>query len=280
MFSACPCCLPTEVIILFCSAFIISYVAKNVLSKFFPEQSILKKILQGTTYTLAFGVGAIAIFLGILAQNPVLNQKFFAKLCLRLSKSPHLDEIRCELLKNVEGRVLEIGPGPGTNFRCLKHNSKITEWVGVEPNVYFQESIEQARVTENISFPVRTVWLKGENVDVDPSSFDYVIGTHVLCSIDDMQSVLHQVDRALKPGGQYIFLEHVAAPEGTNLRLAQNIFDPLFRIFAAGCRFKTIWEQISSTNLKNFTIDMTHFSAPIGIPLIVPHIRGFATKNA
>lgn len=40
-----------------------------------------------------------------------------------------------------------------------------------------------------------------------------VVATHVLCSVDDIDAVLAQVSRALKPGGTYHFMEHVATQE-------------------------------------------------------------------
>ena len=89
--------------------------------------------------------------------------------------------------------MLEIGPGPGTNFWCWGSESNsthdITEWVGVEPNEFFQLKIEENRLAHGLTFPTSTVWLKGEHVDVEPESFDAVVGTHVLCSVDDVYQV-------------------------------------------------------------------------------------------
>ena len=93
------------------------------------------------------------------------------------------------LLEDIKGRVLEIGPGPATNFRCLYPPTEITEWVGVEPNNYFLESIEEQKRLHNISFSTQLTWLKGENIDVDDESFDAVMGTHVLCSVSDVDQV-------------------------------------------------------------------------------------------
>lgn len=35
----------------------------------------------------------------------------------------------------------------------------------------------------------------GENLDIDMNSFDVVIGTHVLCSVDSIPEVLRQITR-------------------------------------------------------------------------------------
>jgi len=132
-----------------------------------------------------------------------------------LAKSTDLDSVRCSLLNgktleeyNVRGNILEIGPGPGTNFRCLENTTtdRINKWVGVEPNKYFNQYLEEEKVKRNISFPTEVVWLKGEDIDIEPSSFDAVIATHVLCSVENINSIFNQVHRALKNNGTYYFI--------------------------------------------------------------------------
>ena len=51
------------------------------------------------------------------------------------------------------------------------------------------ESIELQKQKYNISFDTRLTWLKGEDIDVENESFDAVIGTHVLCSVSDVDQV-------------------------------------------------------------------------------------------
>lgn len=97
--------------------------------------------------------------------------------------------MRTGLLEEIGGRVLEIGPGPATNFRCLYPPTDIVEWVGVEPNNHFVDSIEEQKQKWNISFDTRLTWLKGEDIDVEDEGFDAVVGTHVLCSVSDVNQV-------------------------------------------------------------------------------------------
>ncbi|MQL80793.1 hypothetical protein Taro_013240 [Colocasia esculenta] len=44
-----------------------------------------------------------------------------------------------------------------------------------------------------------------------------------------------KVKRVLKPGGLYIFIEHVAAKDGSLLRLLQEVLDPLQQLVGDGC---------------------------------------------
>lgn len=43
----------------------------------------------------------------------------------------------------------------------------------------------------------------------------------VLCSVRDVSASLREARRVLRPGGKLLFIEHVAAPAGTPLRVMQ-----------------------------------------------------------
>jgi ubiquinone/menaquinone biosynthesis C-methylase UbiE len=45
------------------------------------------------------------------------------------------------------------------------------------------------------------------------ASYDAVLGTLVLCSVDSLPAAVAEVQRVLRPGGRFIFLEHVAADD-------------------------------------------------------------------
>ena len=195
-------------------------------------------------------------------------------------QSGDLDSIRCGHIGNISGRVLEIGPGPGTNFRCLT-NAAVEEWVGVEPVTHFQPFQDAERAKFNITFPTRTVWLNGENIDIDAESFDTVVGTHVLCSVQDTRQVLRQVIRALKPGGTYYFLEHVAAdPVNTTMYYSQQLLAPLFSIIGNGCEFRPLYDDMDwlQSAIPNLEVSYEHFDAPLPLPPIKPHILGVVKK--
>jgi ubiquinone/menaquinone biosynthesis C-methylase UbiE len=224
--------------------------------------------------------GLLVLLLAILANSSSLSNKAFGYVgnAILLGDQP-LDQYRCEHFGSLSGRVLEIGPGPGTNFRCWSNNTAITEWVGVEPNTNFKEKQEEEKIIKNITFPTRTVWLKGENLDVESESFDYVVGAHVLCSIDDLASVLKQVKRALKPNGSYYFLEHVAAKRDSSWYIWQQVLQPLFTIVGNGCRFKELWNDLSEYSLlKGFEVELSHHDYPMAMSFLSPHIIGKAKK--
>lgn len=279
----CACCLSSTVLVALGVVVLIVHMFGKTLTYLMPRQKLGLKIYGWMSFILNISIVLVAIFFGVLISNEKARNFVFYKLISGMAKYPHpMDELRCENLKNLSGRILEIGPGPGTNFRCWQNNTNIQEWVGVEPNPFFQEKIEEQRIAMNISFPTRTVWLKGENVDVEPGSFDYVVGTHVLCSVDDVYTVLRQVSRALKPQGAYYFLEHVAAEQGSTLEFWQQVFSPFFLVVGNGCKFKTLWHDLTAnTGLSGFEVSLERIdiSAIVPIPLIAPHVKGVAIKQ-
>lgn len=100
----------------------------------------------------------------------------------------------------------------------------------------------------------------------------------VLCSVPNVQSALAEVKRVLKPGGKFLFIEHVLAPEpDRKLRLFQHILNPLQQATADGCHLnRDTLNSIQSAGFAN--VDASSFVVP-GLGLIGPHVAGIATVN-
>ena len=277
--STCACCIgPLLVVVLIVSviSFKLFIYIFNLSSTSDTKRSTILSWISGL---LTVAVTLAAAGLGVLSVHDDLREQVFASMCTSMTRSSKLDPVRCNLLSNLKGNVLEFGPGPGTNFRCWSNNSDILNWVGVEPNKFFSESAVKAMKNYSISFPTSTVWLNGENVDVEAGSFDSVVVTHVLCSVADSIQVLKQVHRALKPGGTFYFMEHVAAPSRTFLSYVQIAMSPIFYIVGNGCSFKETWADISDSGIfDSYNISLKHFSADVPLPFLAPHIIGTAVK--
>ena len=174
------------------------------------------------------------------------------------------------LFKMVEGNVLEIGPGSGTNLIYL---SKKIQWSGIEPNIFFHRYI-----IEKANKLGRKITLKmgrAEKLSLADASVDAVVGTLVLCSVSEIQSVLLEIIRVLKPGGRFYFIEHVAAPSGSWLSLLQSAVRPAWQYLFDGCQSNTrTLEEIKDAGFSKVIYE--EFQAPI--PVVSPHISGFAEK--
>jgi len=135
-----------------------------------------------------------------------------------------------ELLAGLAGSILEIGPGAGPN---LSYYPKDCHWIGVEPNPFMHPYLRQAAERAGLKIEVRSGL--AEKLPAEDQSMDAVVSTLTLCSVSDPAIVLREIRRVLKPGGRFVFLEHVAAPEGTRLRTVQRWLRPFWKRMADGC---------------------------------------------
>lgn len=118
-----------------------------------------------------------------------------------------LSELRRELLAEASGRALEIGAGTGINVE--HYPAAVTELVLLEPDERMAARIG-ARARGRA---VEVVTGSGEHLPFADASFDTVTATLVLCAVPDVDRVLAEVARVLRPGGRFLFLEHVRAAD-------------------------------------------------------------------
>lgn len=174
-----------------------------------------------------------------------------------------------QLFSDLHGDVLEIGPGTGANFQYYPLD---IQWVGVEPNPYMEKYLRAAAKGRAIDLRMGY----SEALPAAAQSVDVVVTTLVLCSVRDLHETMAEIRRVLRPGGKYLFLEHVAAPQGSGLRRLQNWTNPLWSFFADGCHpNRELWRTLEDAGFSQ--LEITHFE--IDMPIVKPHITGFAVKE-
>lgn len=137
---------------------------------------------------------------------------------------------RRELLAGARGRVLEVGAGTGIN---LEHYPEgIEELVLVEPERAMVRKLEQ-RLHE-LGRRARIVEAEAEALPFADGSFDVVVCTLVLCNVGNPQSALRELRRVLRPGGSFLFLEHVRSDDPRTARLQDRV-NPAWRFVSNGC---------------------------------------------
>ncbi|KAK3595248.1 hypothetical protein CHS0354_010855 [Potamilus streckersoni] len=190
----------------------------------------------------------------------------------------HLDSL-CEKLGHPL-TVLEVGSGPATNF---DYYPRRTEIVCLEPNPYFKSYIEQnAHKHKNISLS-RVVQGFAERMDyLEDSSFDAVVCTLVMCSVRDPRQALDEVKRVLKPGGIFIFVEHVAAREGSFVNKIQKMMNPVWKTLCDGCNLtRNTAKYIQNAGFSD--VNIVNFQLQWGFRLLTlfirPSIYGYAIKG-
>jgi SAM-dependent methyltransferase len=74
-----------------------------------------------------------------------------------------------------------------------------------------------------------------EELPLPDDSCDVLVATMLMCSVSSPQRALREFVRVLRPGGRYIFIEHVAAPAGSALRGLQGALDVPQQLMCNGC---------------------------------------------
>ncbi len=171
---------------------------------------------------------------------------------------------------NLQGKVLEIGSGIDPN---LPYYPKDIHWIGIEPNPQRHSYIQKQ--AEKLSLNIDLRISNAEWLDAEDNSIDTVVSTLVLCSVPNIDYTLQAILRVLKPGGRFLFIEHVAAPQGTLLRQLQSIISPIWKVIGDGCRpDRETW--IALENAGFASVNYERFNTQL--PIVSPHIIGVATK--
>lgn len=144
--------------------------------------------------------------------------------------SRELAPFRQRIGQAAEGRVLELGIGPGLNLPFYGPN--VREVVGIDPSPALLR-MAQARALE-APFPVELLEAVGERLPLDNASVDTVVTTWTLCSVGQPAEALREARRVLRPGGALLFVEHGRAPDA-RVRWWQDRLTPAWRRIAGGC---------------------------------------------
>ena len=147
------------------------------------------------------------------------------------SQQAGLADKRREALAAASGEVLEIGAGTGLNLAAYPREG-ITRLVCTEPNAAMSRQLE-ARSSE-APVEVEVVAASAERLPFADASFDCVTGTLVLCEAGSPAAALAEIARVLRPGGQYLFLEHVRSVDHDHARM-QDRWAPIWRSVSGGC---------------------------------------------
>ena len=126
--------------------------------------------------------------------------------------------------------VVELGPGTGANLRYYRPGTRLT---AIEPNPHMHAVLGGAAARHSVDLDIRAVG--AEATGLPAASVEAVVCTLVLCTVPDPASALAEVRRILRPGGQLVLIEHVAAPQGSALARLQHVLRRPWRWVFEGC---------------------------------------------
>lgn len=179
---------------------------------------------------------------------------------------------RHELLGAARGRVLEVGAGTGIN---LEHYSEaVEELVLVEPERAMARRLDQRLRT--LDGDARIVEADAQALPFPDGSFDTVVCTLVLCSVPDPARALDELRRVLRPGGSFLFLEHVRSDDPRTARLQDRV-NPVWRFVSNGCNCN---RSTLSLIEGSFSVDdVERGEIPKAPPILRPLVSGRALAS-
>ena len=140
------------------------------------------------------------------------------------------DQHRRPLLKDLKGRILEVGAGTGTNFQYYSPDADV---LAIEPSPYMFRQAKQKK-KDNIRLLQASVEQCYDGKVIENESLDAVVCTLVLCTIPDPKEALEHFHQWLKPGGLLIVMEHIRSKSKWKGKL-QDVIAPVWRRLGEGC---------------------------------------------
>jgi SAM-dependent methyltransferase len=161
--------------------------------------------------------------------------------------SPGIMKQRAKVVPLASGRVLELGIGMGLNL-ALYDGDKVESVTGVDPAPELRAIAEAAPRDPRLT--VRVEDGTAEDLPFEDASFDCVVCTFTLCSVQAPAAALAEARRVLKPGGRFLYCEHGLAPDAGVARWQRRI-EPLWKRIAGGCHLtRPVHATIEAGGLK------------------------------
>lgn len=98
----------------------------------------------------------------------------------------NLADLKRSLLGQLQGTVLEIGPGAGAIFAYYPTD---LHWIGVEPNPFMHSYLRQ-EATQRGFQTIELYEGTAEDLPVNAGMADLVVSSHVLCSVSSLDRAL------------------------------------------------------------------------------------------
>ena len=144
-----------------------------------------------------------------------------------------LRRLRAGLLRQASGRVLDVGGGIGANLDLWP--AAVSSVTICEPDSAMRRRLEDRvafRAPSSVPVEVHPQGVPG--LPFPDASFDTIVCTLVLCTVEDLDGSIAELRRLLTPDGKLLLLEHVLV-SGVAGRV-QQVATPVWRRLMGGCR--------------------------------------------
>jgi ubiquinone/menaquinone biosynthesis C-methylase UbiE len=152
-------------------------------------------------------------------------------------------------------------------------NDKVQKITTIDVNPGMNKIAQNRIATSPISVDYQV--LNGEKLPMADATFDTVVSTWTLCSIQQVESAISEIYRVLKPGGKFLFIEHGLSNE-PKIQTWQHRLTPIQKIIADGCHLDREIKSLIAKQFANLTVQ--EFYAPNKPKIGAYFYQGIATK--
>lgn len=130
-----------------------------------------------------------------------------------------LRRLRRRVIPGVDGLVLEIGAGTGTNLPLYRPSARL---VITEPSPEMLRAARLRGTRADASWALAAA----ERLPFCGGAFDHVVGTLVFCSVVNAERAAAEARRVLRPGGRLTLIEHTRGSTWITRRLTDGLAGP------------------------------------------------------
>lgn len=168
-----------------------------------------------------------------------------------------MTEHRARTVPRAAKTVLEVGLGSGLNIPY--YSNKVDRLYGLEPSKDLLG--RAASLADAAPFPVDLLAAPAEDIPLEDDTVDTVFSSWTLCSIPELKTALKEMRRVLRPGGQFIFIEHGRAPDAKVAKWQDRI-TPVLRMLAGCSPNKKMDELILQAGFEITLMEKAYLKGP------------------
>lgn len=192
---------------------------------------------------------------------------------MRRSEFAGLAAIRVRALRDVTGRTLELGAGTGANLSA--YPATAGPLVLTEPDPHKARRLRckarRRRPDAQVSPADAT------SLPFPDESFDTVVVTLVLCTVPNQAAALAEIHRVLRPGGRFVFVEHVRSDD-PHLARRQDRWQRPWSLLTGGCQPNR--DTVAQIERAGFRLEeISRDRLPKAPAIVRPLAIGVATRS-
>ena len=188
-----------------------------------------------------FGIKAkknLSVAKKLIFKNSIEIAKDLKKLGINMNCAPVLD-VKYDFTNNVIGDR-SFSSNPRIVSELGKSFCNGLKKIGIIPIVkhipgHGPSSRDSHKTTPNVDLDLISL-NKKDFLPFKKSSFDSIVSSLVLCSIDDVEKTFNELNRVLKSKGKYFFWEHTII-NNKIIYIIKNIFIFIWKFFTGGCNY-------------------------------------------